>query len=79
MGLIATLQPAPLAGATALARGVCGFIAVFWGARLCLQFVLFDPAPLLREKRLLQIGYHALSVVFLVLTLTFGYAALRPA
>jgi quinol-cytochrome oxidoreductase complex cytochrome b subunit len=78
MGLIASLQPAPLANATALARCLCGFIAVFWGARLCLQFVLFDPAPLLQDKRLLRIGYHALSVVFLVITITFAYAALRP-
>ena len=40
-GFLTLLFPAELASGTALARGVCGFIAFFWSARLVIQFFVF--------------------------------------
>jgi len=75
-GLIATIHAPLLAsGSNALARSVCAFIAVFWLSRLFIQFVLFDPGPLLSTP-LLKLGYHGLTVVFIYFGVTFGWAAL---
>ncbi len=59
-----------------LARGVCGYIAVFWGVRLALQGV-FDVKQHL-SAWWLKAGYHALTALFVGFTLIYGYAALRP-
>lgn len=76
-GLIGTIYAPTLAlGENDLSRAVCGFIALFWFIRLGIQFVLFDPGPLLNTP-LLKIGYHGLTVVFIYFSLTFGWAALR--
>ena len=77
-GALALINSASLATGNLLARSVCGFIAIFWGARLVLQFALFDPKPYL-TRPILTIGYHGLTVVFTFLTATFGYAALHAA
>ena len=77
-GLISTIYaPTLAAGQTQLARAICAFIAVFWGARLALQFIIFNPGPLL-SSLLLKLGYHGLTVVFLYFAITFGWAAARP-
>ncbi len=65
-----------LAAGTPLARWVCGFIAVFWLARVSLQFFLFDARPFLRTAWL-KAGYHGLTVVFLYLGCVYGWAAVR--
>lgn len=65
-----------LAAGTLLARSVCGFVAVFWGVRVCLQPV-FDVKPYLSEWWL-KAGYHTLTVLFVALTLAYGYAAFAP-
>lgn len=65
-----------LAAGTLLARCVCGFVAVFWGVRVCLQPV-FDVKPHLTEWWL-KAGYHTLTVMFAALTLTYAFAALTP-
>lgn len=75
-GVIALTQAASLASGEALARALCGFIAIFWGARFLLQFVLFDPTPLL-TKWWLKAGYHGLTLVFAFFAAVFGWAALR--
>jgi hypothetical protein len=67
-----------LATGALLARSLCAFIAIFWGARLVLQFALFDAKPYLTNV-VLKVGYHALTVVFAFLALTFGYAAVHAA
>ena len=41
-GLISVLLASELASGTPLARGICLFIAIFWGARLVVQFFVFD-------------------------------------
>jgi len=41
-GLVSSLAPQGLLDGTGLARAVAGFIAVYWGARLAVQFFYFD-------------------------------------
>jgi len=57
-----------------LARVMLGFMAVFWGIRLCLQPV-FDVSRHL-DRPWKRAGYHALTVLFLYFTLAFGAGAL---
>jgi hypothetical protein len=75
-GLISLFNAGELAGGGSLARGVCGYIAVFWGVRLALQAV-FDVKEHL-STWWLKLGYHALTALFISFTLIYGYAALHP-
>lgn len=77
LGLLASVFPGELAAGTPLARGLCLFIGGFWGARLAVQFFVFDAKPFLRNFWL-KFGYHTLTVVFLYHTAVFGYAAFAP-
>jgi hypothetical protein len=74
LGLVSLVEAEPLADGSLLARTVCGFIAVFWGARLAIQFFVFDGRPYLTHW-FLKIGYHALTATFLYLTVVFALAA----
>ena len=66
-----------LAAGTLLARSLCGvFIGVFWFARLMIQLFLFNPKPYL-TTRLLAVGYHGLTVVFIYLAVVYLAAAVR--
>jgi hypothetical protein len=75
-GLISLFNARELAGGSGLARGVCGYIGIFWGIRLALQGV-FDVREHLTAWWL-KVGYHTLTLLFLSFTCIFGYAALRP-
>ncbi|MDB4439483.1 hypothetical protein N9153_01020 [Planctomicrobium sp.] len=55
-----------------LAKAFCTYGLLFWGIRLALQTIL-DAKPFLTTK-LLLIGYHALTVAFLISTLMYGIA-----
>jgi hypothetical protein len=66
-----------LAAGGGLARAVCGYIAVFWGARLALQGV-FDFRPY-APRRWQRAGLLALTLAFALLTAVYALAALRPA
>jgi hypothetical protein len=77
LGLLSACNARELAAGSGLARGVCGYMAVFWGVRLTLQAVL-DAKPFLTTWWL-RAGYHTLTVLFLSFTLVYAYAALRPA
>jgi len=57
-----------------VARSLCVFIAIFWGARLLVQFAIFDPRPFLTAWYY-QLGYHALTVIFAFLVFVYGRAA----
>ena len=59
----------------AIARSLCLFIAIFWGARLFVQFAVFDAQPFLTNW-FYKTGYHALTIIFVFLTLVYGKAAL---
>ena len=75
-GLLAMTCTAALASGDSLARAVSGFIALFWGARVSLQYTWFDARAYL-TKTYLKLGYHGLTLLFIYFTGVFGYAALR--
>jgi hypothetical protein len=63
-----------LASGSGLARGFCGFIAVFWGIRVALQAV-FDVKGHLTAWWL-RMGYIALTLMFTAFTVIYSWAAL---
>jgi hypothetical protein len=66
-----------MAAGEPVARSLCAFIAIFWLARLAVQWFVFDATPFL-TTRWLMAGYHALTVAFTALTAVYAWAALRP-
>lgn len=76
-GILSVLHSHTLAGGTPLARSLCGFISVFWLARLIVQLFLFDPGPFLGNV-LLRIGYHLLTITFVFLTVVYSLGAIFP-
>jgi hypothetical protein len=76
-GMLSALLSDQLASGTPLARGVCLFIALFWAARLGVQFFVFDAKPHLKNT-FLKIGYHSLTVVFFYLAIVYSIAAFSP-
>jgi hypothetical protein len=75
--LISIINSRELASGSGLARGVCAYIAVFWGIRVGLQTV-FDAKAHLTTWWLVA-GYHALTIVFGLLTVIYGWAAATSA
>lgn len=75
MGLVSLLCAPELVSGTRLARAVCGFIALFWIVRLGVQ-LYYDFRPHLTSIWL-KLGYHALSVLFVLFGLLYGWLALR--
>lgn len=75
-GLISLGNSDAMAAGTPLARGLCGYIAVFWGVRLGLQAV-FDVREHLATWWL-RLGYRMLTMLFAAFTLIYGWAALWP-
>jgi hypothetical protein len=75
-GLISLFNARELANGSGLARGVCGYIGVFWGVRLVLQWV-FDVKVYL-STWWLRLGYYTLTILFASFTLLYSFAALRP-
>ena len=76
-GIVSVTFAETLAGGTPLARAVCGFIALFWTARLVIQFFVFDAKPYLRNS-FLKLGYHGLTVVFTYHAIVYSLAAFAP-
>ena len=73
---ISLVNARELAAGGALARGVCAYIAVFWGVRVVLQGV-FDVTEHLTAWWL-KAGYALLTVLFATFTLLYAWAALNP-
>ena len=74
--LLSIFNARELAGGGHLARGLCGYIAVFWGVRLALQAV-FDVKGHLTAWWL-KAGYFMLSLLFAGFTLIYTLASLAP-
>ena len=74
-GLLSMLFASDLVTGSPLARGVCLFIALFWGTRLLVQLFVFDAKPLL-SSAFLKVGYHGLTVVFVYHAVVYTLAAL---
>ena len=75
-GLLSLIHANELASGTALSRSVCAMIALFWLARLGVQFFVFDARPFLTTP-FLRLGYHGLTLLFTALVVIYGYAALN--
>jgi len=65
-----------LASAASFPRAVCAIIAIFWLARLAVQFFVFDATPFLTTT-FLRLGYHGLTLLFATLVFIYGCAALN--
>jgi hypothetical protein len=76
-GVLTLLHADELASGTALSRSVCAMIAIFWLARLAVQFFVFDARPYLTTT-VLRLGYHGLTLLFTALVFIYGCAALNP-
>ena len=74
-GFVSVIFAGDLASGSPLARGVCLFIAIFWGARLLVQFFVFDATPYLKSI-FLKAGYHGLTVAFAYITVVYSLAAI---
>jgi hypothetical protein len=77
-GVISIVNPTPMCDGSVMSRSVCGFIAIFWAARLVVQFLVFDAKPHLTSG-VLKWGYHGLTVMFAYFVLVYGWAAVAPA
>ena len=75
-GLISLALPRQLASGEPIARAVCAFIAAFWALRLLIGLLFFDARPHLSSNAL-KLGYHGLTVVFVLFVIIYGAAALR--
>ncbi len=75
-GTLTLLQADALASAAPLARSVCAMVAIFWLARLAVQFFVFDARPFLTNA-FRRVGYHGLTFLFSALVFIYGCAALN--
>jgi hypothetical protein len=75
-GLISAMAPDLLLDRSPLAGLICSFIAVYWGARLVIQFAYFDrnDAP---KGRFFVLAEVALVGLFIVLTIVYFGLAVR--
>lgn len=73
---ISIMNARELASGSNLARGFCGYVAVFWGIRVVLQTV-FDVKEHLTAWWL-KAGYLLLTVMFAAFTMVYAWAALHP-
>lgn len=74
-GLLAVFAPGWLLDGSPLARAVAAYTALYWGARVGVQFCYFDrsDAP---PGRLTTLGELALVALFCCLTVVYGAVAL---
>jgi hypothetical protein len=75
-GVLTLVHADELAADAALARSVCTIIAIFWLARLAVQFFVFDARPFLTTT-FLRLGYHGLTFLFTALVFIYGAVALN--
>ncbi len=73
-GVVSAFAPHWLLDRSPLARVVAGYIAVYWGARVLVQFFYFDrsEAP---SGAFYKMAEMALVGLFVFLTAVYGYAA----
>ena len=62
-----------LAGASPLGRGLSGFMAFFWGLRVCIQRFYYDP-ELKRQNRFIDVLF---TIAFAYLAIVFTVSAVR--
>jgi hypothetical protein len=77
-GVMSIAAAGPLAAGGLLARLVTGFITLYWGMRIVVQFTLYDRS-VVKERLLFRFAEIAYLMLFVSLTLIFGFVTLRPA
>jgi hypothetical protein len=75
-GLISAFHPDLLLDGSPLATAVCLFIALYWGARVVIQFAYFDRADAPKGPFFLA-GEVVLVTLFVGLTIVYGAIAIR--
>ena len=76
-GSLTLLNAGAMAAGEPVARSLCAVIAIFWGARLLVQFFIFDLREFLTSW-LLKVGESALTAAFIILVLINGWVAIFP-
>ena len=76
MGTLTLLNAKAMATGEPVARSLAAFIAVFWSARLFVQFFIFDARPYLTNVWL-KLGNHLLTVAFFFFMTVYAAAALH--
>lgn len=73
-GIVSVAMPAELVSGTQVSLALTLFMAIYWGARIGIQFFYFDrsDAP---EGYVFVIGEWLLVTLFMLLTGIYGYAA----
>ena len=74
-GVLSAFCPGVLLGDGPLALWVCGFITVWWGARLALHLTTFDTSEV-KETRWTKLAELGLGFLFVTLTLVYGLAVI---
>jgi hypothetical protein len=75
--VLTLLHASSIAAGEPVARSISAFIAIFWLARLVVQIAVFDPGAVLKTW-FYKAGYQALTVIFALLVLIYGWAAIAP-
>jgi hypothetical protein len=75
-GVMSIAAAGPLAAGGLLARLVTGFITLYWGMRIVVQFAVYDRS-VAKERLLFRFAEIAYVLLFVSLTLIFGYVTLR--
>jgi hypothetical protein len=72
-GLVSVTMPGELLARTPLAAAVCGFMTLYWLARIVIQFAYFDrrDAP---PGAIFKLAEAALVALFVLLTIVYGWA-----
>lgn len=76
-GTLTLLNAGAMAAGDPVARSLCAFIAIFWLARLGVQWFVFDARAFLTNAWLVS-GYHALTIAFVCLSFIYSWAAIFP-
>lgn len=70
-GLVSAFAPGWLLDGSPLAGAVCGFITVYWGARVVIQFAYFDLSSL-PPGIWHRLAKWCLDLLFVALTMLYG-------
>lgn len=77
LGVLTLLHSHAMAIGEPVARSLAAFIAIFWSARLVVQFLIFDPRDFL-TTRWRRIGYHTLTAAFVAQISVYLLAIFKP-
>lgn len=74
-GSLTLLHAKAMAAGEPVARSLAAVISLYWGARLLVQWFVFDTRPFLTSIWL-KLGEHTLTATFLYVTAVYAWVAL---